>query len=212
MISLLIIGSLLSAAAAAAPPNASVAGLYEIQQMEMAGGLELQKNGHFRYALEYGAASEQGEGDWTFDGKVVRLTSRPMPKPPGFVLLRDDPAPKGQLYMVLQKPGFGWEGRFDALVTLKGGAEKLPVAAEEQGRLPLPPRAVPVAVEPRVPIYGLFGGPFPLSTERGHRLLFRFVPNDLGKAAFRGEPLMLSAGNLLMRRYDTSIRFVRVRP
>ena len=205
----LMLASLMTAAA---PANDSVAGIYEIRQMEMGGGLELQKNGHFRYALEYGAASEEGEGDWTFDGKVVRLTSRPIPRPPGFLLVRDDPAPKGQLYMQLQKPGFGWEGRFDALVTLKVMTGKLPVSAEAQGRVPLPPRAVVVAVEPRVPIYGMFGGPFPLSTDRGHRLLFRFVPNDLGKAIFRGEALMLSGGDLFMRRFDTGIRFVRVRP
>jgi hypothetical protein len=49
--------------AAPAETQAELAGRYEIRQMEMAGGLELQPNGRFRYALEYGAASERGEGD-----------------------------------------------------------------------------------------------------------------------------------------------------
>lgn len=40
----------------------NVAGLYEINQMEMAGGLELRADGRFRYALEYGAVSEEAEG------------------------------------------------------------------------------------------------------------------------------------------------------
>ena len=58
---------------AAAPVQVSPAGLYEIRQMEKAGGLELQKNGHFRYAFTYGAVDEEGEGDWTFDGKTVEV-------------------------------------------------------------------------------------------------------------------------------------------
>jgi hypothetical protein len=55
------------------------AGLYEIDQMEMAGGLELRPDGRFRYAFDYGAVSEESEGRWTFeDGRVV-LTTDPMP-------------------------------------------------------------------------------------------------------------------------------------
>ena len=96
--------SLLLAAAAAQP---SVAGLYQSQQMEVGAALELQKNGHFRYQLDYGAVSEQAEGDWTSDGKTVRLTTRPTPKLPSFELVRDDPAPKGDLMLTVEPPGFG---------------------------------------------------------------------------------------------------------
>ena len=57
------------------------AGLYRINQMEMAGGLELSPDGRFRYGFDYGAVSEVSEGNWTFeDGKVV-LTTDPMPPP-----------------------------------------------------------------------------------------------------------------------------------
>lgn len=61
------------------PATEALAGLYETSQMEVAAALELQTGGHFRYALEYGAVSERGEGDWGFDGRSVRLTSNPMP-------------------------------------------------------------------------------------------------------------------------------------
>ena len=63
----------------AARTHASLAGIYEIHQMEMGGGLELRADGHFRYAFTYGAVDEESEGDWASDGKAVRLTSRPMP-------------------------------------------------------------------------------------------------------------------------------------
>jgi hypothetical protein len=50
--------------------------------MEVAGGLELQPGGSFRYALEYGAVSEYAEGSWAFSGNTVRLTSKPLPPQP----------------------------------------------------------------------------------------------------------------------------------
>ena len=61
-------------------PAASVAGFYQAQQMEVGAAVELQKSGHFRYQLDYGAVSEHAEGDWTFDGKTVRLTTKPAPE------------------------------------------------------------------------------------------------------------------------------------
>ena len=64
-------------ATAEAPPQ--VAGLYEINQMEMAGGLELQPNGRFRYAFDYGAVSEVSEGKWAVEEGTVLLTTDPMP-------------------------------------------------------------------------------------------------------------------------------------
>ena len=64
-------------ATAKAPPIAG--GLYEIDQMEMAGGLELQANGRFRYAFDYGAVSEVSEGKWAAEGATVLLTTDPMP-------------------------------------------------------------------------------------------------------------------------------------
>ena len=63
---------------ASAETPAGFAGLYEINQMEMAGGLELQPGGRFRYAFDYGAVSEVSEGKWTVEGDTVLLTTDPM--------------------------------------------------------------------------------------------------------------------------------------
>jgi hypothetical protein len=196
----------------AAPAAPSPAGLYQIHQMEMAGGLELKADGHFRYALSYGAADEEAEGDWTSDGKTVRLTTNPRPKPPNFELVRDDPAPKGELSLRLEPPGFGWDGSIDALVTVEGAARKARVRTDGDGRVELPAGVKITAVEPLVPIYGGTGPPVPLSADRGHRLLLRFKPNDLGKAAFSQEPLAIDGNDLLLERYETVIRFLPVRP
>ena len=69
-----------------------------------------QQDGHFRYAFTYGAVDEEAEGDWSFDGKKVHLTSRPMPKEPSFDLVSDHArAPNARSTLVEWSWGkFGW--------------------------------------------------------------------------------------------------------
>ena len=178
---------LLMAAPASAAP--SYAGYYETKQMEMAGGLELKANGKFRYAFSYGAVDEEAEGDWVSDGKIVRLTSNPMPKAPSFELVRDDPAPKGQVSMTFDKSTFNWTGRVDAMATAVGVKGRgLVTASGTDGSVDSGGHVL-LSVEPLVPMYAIPGGVVKLSPERGHRLFFRFHPNDLGRAMFKGEAL-----------------------
>ena len=66
-------------ACATAQAPRQFAGLYRINQMEMAGGLELRSDGRFRYAFDYGAVSEEAEGKWATEGSTVLLTTDPMP-------------------------------------------------------------------------------------------------------------------------------------
>lgn len=197
---------------AAAAAKMSVAGLYQAQQMEVGAALELQKSGHFRYQLDYGAVSEEAEGDWTFDGKTVRLTSKPMPKPPSFELVRDDPAPAGSVVMTLEPPGFGEEGyRLDAVGTDASSGQQGLVTTDDDGKVDSGDHKLS-AIDPMVPVYGTIGGHFALSPDRGHHLVLRFHANDLGRAAFDREPLSVTSRGLVLMRYDTEIRFVRVRP
>lgn len=189
---------------------AAIAGLYQAHQMEVGAALELQKNGHFRYQLDYGAVSEHAEGDWTFDGKTVRLTSRPKPNPPAFELVRDDPAPVGEISITVEPPGFGADGyRIDAIGRDAASGEQGVVTTDSDGRVESGGHRLS-AIEPLVPVYGTPGGQFTLSSDRGHRLLLRFHANDLGRAAFDREPLALSSGALVLDRYETQIRFIRL--
>jgi hypothetical protein len=203
---------MLAAAAVILSPEASVAGLYQSQQMEVGAALELKKDGHFRYQLDYGAVSERADGDWTLEGKTVRLTTRPKPKPPSFELVRDDPAPVGEVTLSLEPPGFGEQGyRLDAVGTDAESGEKGLVTTDEKGRVEAGGHKLG-AVDPLVPVYGAVGGHFPLGTDRGHRLVLRFHANDLGYASFDREPLEVTARGLVLNRYDAEIRFIRVRP
>ena len=195
---------------AAAPTPASLAGFYQSQTMEVGGGIELRGDGHYRYELEYGAVDEASEGDWTFDGTAVRLTSKPMPKEPAFELVSDDPAPKGEVSLIVDKEGFNWTGRIDAIGTDQSGDQGL-VTTDDDGKVDSGGHLL-TAIDPMVPVYGLKAGHFPLSADRGHKLHLKFHANDLGHPAFKGEPLALRGDALVMLRYDTEIRFVRVGP
>jgi hypothetical protein len=199
---------------AAAPPPApsSVAGLYEIHEMEMAGGLELRPDGHFRYAFTYGAVDEQSEGDWTFDGAAVHLTSRPMPRQPTFALVRDTPAPKCTLSISVDWGRFGWSSAPDVLVAYRDSPKELHLAQADQSGTFHPANCAVTTVIPLVPMFDVAGEPLNLSPATGHKLALRFVPNQLGHVAFRAEPLKMDGSALVWERYDAEIRFLRVRP
>ncbi|HKP33410.1 MAG TPA: hypothetical protein VJT70_01355 [Sphingomicrobium sp.] len=192
-------------------PVAAVVGFYQAQQIEVGAALELEKNGHFRYQLDYGAVSEHAEGEWTFDGKAVRLTTKPKPTAPRFELVRDDPAPPGQIGLALEPPGFGDGYRLRAIGTDARSGEKGLVETDSEGRVEAGGRMLS-AIEPLVPVYGVPAGSFALSPDRGHRLLLRFHANDLATAGFDNEPLALTSRGLVLNRYDSAIRFLRVRP
>ena len=110
-----MLGPALALLAAAPVTGDSLVGVYETHQMEVAAGLELKRGGKFEYGLSYGAVDEVGQGNWSFDGKAVHLTSDPMPRAPAFELVRDEPAPKGELSMTLEDPGFEWGHGLEAI-------------------------------------------------------------------------------------------------
>lgn len=60
-------------AVAADQHPASLVGVYDGGQIEIASGLELTKDGKFRYALSYGALDEAAAGTWSAAGNTVTL-------------------------------------------------------------------------------------------------------------------------------------------
>ena len=57
---------------------ASQAGFYTSSQIEVAAAIDLEADGKFAYALDYGAVSEVAEGSWTSEGSIIYLTSTRM--------------------------------------------------------------------------------------------------------------------------------------
>lgn len=206
----IFLAALLLAAGPAAGADA-LAGLYEIRQMEMGGGLELTPDGRFRYALEYGAVSEEAEGRWTINDGRVLLTSDPMPKSPSFDVVKDEPAPAGQLWLELAPPGFGdFTTNLEMIATFKDGSRD-ELRDDGDGHMPIDGK-MPVSIQVIVPIYGHLSPPISLSPNRGHRLTLRFMANDIGKARFDGEPVTREGETLVLYRYEAKIVFRPVQP
>lgn len=205
-IGLLAIGSVSTATV----PKAQV-GYYESRQPEVAAGLELNADGRFRYGLDYGAVSEFAEGKWSSDGHTVWVTSVPMPRAPSFVVVRDDPAPAGEYAVTLENPGFDWGGPLEFLATVDGQAAPVQVKTDDDGRVSgLSGRIA--SIRPIVPVYGDLGPPLILSGQGGHRLVIRFLRNDLGKARLESQPVAIENEGLRLDRYGTSFRLMRVAP
>ena len=136
------------------------------------------------------------------------IASMPMPELPAFTLVRDDPAPKGQLFVALDNPDLRWSP-LEVEVTLVDGGRRIVASAGGDGRVDLPDGVGAAAVKMLLPIYETGGELVMLNAKTGHQLLFRFDPNDFGKAAFRGQALPLDAGSIIMHRYETTIVFRR---
>jgi hypothetical protein len=203
-------GALLTVAAAGAASN-SPAGLYQSHQMEIGAALELKRDGKFRYQLDYGAVSESASGNWKSDGNTIRLTSSPLPREPDFVLVEDRPSSSCEVSVSVDWSKVDWSTAPRVLVTYDGDPRTYLVDADENGKLESP-RCKATSIRPLVPVYEVIGTAVNLTPGEGHKLVFRFEPNDLGQAAFRGEPLIRDGRDLVLKRYDASIRFIRVRP
>ena len=113
--------------------------------------------------------------------------------------------------MTLKPLGFVDGYRRDGVAVDAVSGEKGLVTTGDDGRVEAGGHKL-ASVDPLVPVFGMVGGHFTLSGDRGYRLLLRFHANDLGRAAFRSEPLAVTPDGLVMKRFDTEIRFVRVRP
>ena len=53
---------------------AALPGFYVAHQIEVAAAIELEPDGKFAYALDYGAVSESAEGRWKLEGDRIMLT------------------------------------------------------------------------------------------------------------------------------------------
>src|SRR5882757_9583569 len=103
MLQSLLMMAVATAVPRADPHPAALVGAYDGNQMEMAVGLELDRNGRFQYGMAYGALDEEAEGAWLAEGDHVLLTSDPV-TPPRFVFLGQKPAAVGKLQIALEVP------------------------------------------------------------------------------------------------------------
>ncbi len=185
---------LLAAAVASDPHPAALVGVYDGHQMEMAAGLELGRDGRFRYGLAYGALDEEAAGTWVAEQDHVGQKQ----------------AEAGTLHITLDLPQGLSPQYFDVVVESAHGRLNGAQLTDEGATLSFEASDPPVRVRLLLPVFALRGDFVPIDPAKGYWLAFRFEPNDLGKVDFRATPLRIDHGDLLLVRHDREIRFRRV--
>jgi len=182
--------------------------------MEVTARLLLQPNGHFQYELAYGALDEIAEGTWDIQGSSVFLTTVPTVNPPRFEVLGYQLNQYGILNI-----------RLDNFPIMKGASQRVyliygpnepreMVEVAADGNVPLPGNRLPTAFIPVIPGYPITLKPICLTrtpgivgatgttARMGHFITLRFDKNDLGKADFHPQVLIIANGVLVMTRPD----------
>jgi hypothetical protein len=205
-------GLLLATASIPAPPmfaqSASLAGIYDGGQMEIAAGLELKPDGRFRYMLSYGALDEEAAGKWAMSGDRVLLTSDPV-RAARFVLVSRGKGDDGLLQVHLDVPKGVSRQHFSAEITKANGQTERKQFAENGLSWPFRSDNAPTSIRLLFAVFGVTSKPLNLDPNSGYAVRFRFEPNDLGKADFRATPLKIINGELLLDRHGRTIRFKR---
>jgi len=184
-----------------------VIGTYDGHEMEIAAGLELKADHHFRYALSYGALDEEAAGTWKISGDEVLLTSDPV-VPPRFVLVSQSQGREGKLKINLDVPSGMSQQYFDALITnTKGETERKQLS--DDGLVSQIDTTKPAHVRMLLSIFDVVSEPVRLDSNSGYSLNFRFEPHDLGKVAFQSTPLKIVGEELLLDRHGRTIKFKR---
>jgi hypothetical protein len=211
---ILVIPIMLAAIATASadgPTPASLAGIYDGSQTEVAARLELTANGHFRYELSYGALDEEASGRWTTQGGQVFLTSDPPVKAPRIVLVSQSKGADGVLDVKVDGPQGLDQQYFDALIVKSDGQTDQQQLSSDGLSWSFTSDKAPTSIRLVFPVYEVASDALKLDPSAGYALHYRFEPNDLGKADFRATPLKIVNGVLELARFGETLRFKRTK-
>src|SRR3954453_17713322 len=154
---LLLAASLIIARPANTQP-ASLVGIYDGGQMEMAAGLELGADGRFNYALSYGALDEEASGRWTLSGDRVLLTSNPVTAP-RFVPVSHGRGIDGMLQLGLDVPNGMSRQYFSAVITRANGQSQRMQLSDDGLLFPFTRDNAPVNIRIVFPVFNIIGEP-----------------------------------------------------
>jgi hypothetical protein len=196
---------LLAAAALMLAPGAAdargPAGRYRlVGEQDVASELLLKPDGRFEYALAAGALDERAEGRWTLQGKSVRLTTEPKPKPAMFsagAATRSNEAPL--TLRAVWPDGRGIAG-IDFRIGFDAGDPVEDYTQEDGWSMPAEEKRVPRWVQLELRMYNLASPRFPIDASAANALTFTLTPNDLGVFDFQGTMLDVSDAGLRMHR------------
>lgn len=190
-----------------AAPAAAQEGVYQSETIEVGAQLVLAPDGRFLWQFAYGSLDMLGAGTWArADGGVV-LTSDAGVVAPRFELVgrRRDDAPGVAVRLACDT---GEIGRLLNVVTEHADGEN---RLHRFDNLAFRSEAAPAVTAVRLgsESFGLLSERFPVDPGEANVLTFRFIPNDLGRADFRGERATLSDGLITLNWNGMPVRYRR---
>ena len=174
---------LFASAAVAKPPPP---GVYRVAEgPDVAGGIELTKDGRFSYFLAAGALDEQANGRWEVRGEQLCLTTEPTPVAPTFALgPRRSDVPDSPTLLVTWPNGRGIAG-VDFQLGFATGEPAADYTQEYGWTLPEEETRKPVWIEVVEPIHGVVSSRFTLNPAVRGTIMVVLTPNDIGMVDFR---------------------------
>ncbi|WP_157216057.1 hypothetical protein [Flavisphingomonas formosensis] len=198
---------LLLAAPALAETPSDIAGGYFTSQPEVASELMLKPDGRFQWYLSYGALDENATGSWKRQGDTVLLTTEPVVTPPRFSLDAAVPDPEKALKIRVAGPDGKPIGRVDVALTAADGTVQATATDENGYALFAKPGTRSQSVKLGIRVFGVASEAFPVDLAKGNLMLFRFEPNDLGRADFKAEPVRIRDGALVLDRWGIALTY-----
>ena len=204
------LASALATLAAAPAAAASLVGVYDGGQMEIAAALELKSDGRFNYALSYGALDEEATGKWQVSGERVLLTSDPV-TPPRYTIVSQQPGPAGVLRIIIDFKDPYDQQQFSALIAKSDGAVEDVQLGIDGLSWPFAAGAAPTSVRLLLDVFQIVSEPLPLGPGPGYLIHYNFEPNDFGKVAFNATSLAVVNGELVLERHGRTLKFRRAK-
>jgi hypothetical protein len=164
---------------------------------DVASGLEISKDGKFRYFLSAGAVDEGAEGVWTCDKGTLKLTTQPTPKPAAFRLDKVTDGEEAPFALVVTWPNGQGVPAVDFRIDFASG-EPVTGYTQQDGWARDFEDRWPTGVQFAEPFYGTESALLPIPQRRGIRLHVVLEPNDMGKAAFDETLVTQEDGKLIL--------------
>ena len=188
---------------------------------DVAGGLELNADGRFRYFLIAGALDQRAEGSWTETGGDIRLTTDPKPVPPSFARGPDAKPGEGEgedapTLHVRLADGRDLAG-IDFRLGLTTGVGMAGYTQAEGWRFEEPDTSAPAGTPERKvawvelvePIYDVVSQRFVIDPPAAGGLVFVLTPNDIEVVDFRNDRFEKRTDDFVLHLGERTLRMVR---
>lgn len=165
---------------------------------DVASGLEIEANGHFRYFLAAGALDEMAEGRWTCAKGILRLTTQPQPKPAEFKLDKITQDGEAPFSLIVTWPNGNGVAAVDFRIEFDKGDPVTDYTQDYGWSLNEDGSRTPKTVQFSEPFHGTISPVFPVAPGKNVRIHVILVPNDLGTVDFRETQVTQADGKLLL--------------